>query len=920
MVATKIEQFGGMLPAWDDHLLPAGQGALAVNTYLFSGSLIGWRKPKLLRQLTNSLAKYAYRVPTIAENVAGAYIVFPDNPSEGDTVTLGDEIYKFTATVSVAYDVLIGANSGASRDNLYAAFTVDDGTSANEGVLYGSGCVGNPAISAVVGHNTKGGSGLGPYIHVEAPDFGAAFNNTPVSESTGGLRTTWLYDLVSLTHTTASFTGGTNATFDSTITGSATWLEFDDPDTDVMRSPVVDDQFDRYYFASPSVPPKYNTAARIAAAENPFLLGLPPPGCAPIVSVVGGGSDAILGFPNNDGTGTQTLLGNYLYLIPINPTGSMQLNDISFLPAGTNSTVNFIGVLYADNAGSPGDLINVGAQVTGVTANQQAVSAFLAPTGLLTKTKYWIGIMADDAIGMNRADPGATGILISSTYTNGPPPIAPTGTAANDFQVWGDLTTSDVIEARAYVYTWLSAYAEESPPSPATLVNGWSNGTWTIALYLPPSDYLGVTRNVTGIRVYRTVSSAGGATVYYWVCDVDIPSNTISNVTTATGITNGTATIVGPLTVQDTLGDDVVALNNQLASTNWFPPPEGLQGIRSMPNGMAVGFKGNELWFCEPYRPHAWPPGYVLTTEFPIVGIGVTGQSVVACTSGTPYVGTGVSPSVLTLNKIHMPEPCISRGSVVGTLSGVFYQSHNGLILVPGDTTAASNVTEMWITRERWNSLAPQKNTRAIPLASCYFCFGTTNGTDNSVAQSGFNIEMNQDNQSFTIWPQPGGHRIGFNQMTGPNGFDIDNVMVDPWTGIGLLIQDGGIYYYDFTDATPAIVPYKFRTKIYQQVSKKNFEAMKVFFTVPVGTPTQGVRNEKPTTDPSWGTLGPNQYGIVRVYGDGNLVTTREIYKSGELLRVLSGFKYEDWQFEFEGRVLISNVQIATSVKELGSI
>jgi hypothetical protein len=102
---------------------------------------------------------------------------------------------------------------------------------------------------------------------------------------------------------------------------------------------------------------------------------------------------------------------------------------------------------------------------------------------------------------------------------------------------------------------------------------------------------------------------------------------------------------------------------------------------------------------------------------------------------------------------------------------------------------------------------------------------------------------------------------------------------------------------------------------------QKNFEAMKVYFTVPSGTPTQATtRNTAATADASWNTLGANQYGIIRVFADGNLVTVREIWASGELLRILSGYKYETWQFEIEGRVLVSNLQVATSVKELASV
>src|SRR4051812_45442455 len=103
MPAIKLDKFGGQLPAWDDRLLPDGQAAISRDAYLFSGALTGWRRPKLLRTLVNSAAKYAYRVPTITKASAFAYLVFVANASEGDTVKVGDETYKLTATVTNAY-------------------------------------------------------------------------------------------------------------------------------------------------------------------------------------------------------------------------------------------------------------------------------------------------------------------------------------------------------------------------------------------------------------------------------------------------------------------------------------------------------------------------------------------------------------------------------------------------------------------------------------------------------------------------------------------------------------------------------------------------------------------------------------------------------------------------------------------------
>lgn len=898
----KLEKFGGMLPAWGDRLLPDGQAASSINSYLFSGELTGWRQPKLLRALQNSAAKFAYRIPIVQRARARAYLVFLSQPNPGDQITIGELTYNFTNALTNPFDVLIGATSSDTANNIVAAVTLDFNTAVNQGTLYSIGTVVNTNVSLVVGDCQTGTFNSDAYAIFVAEDYGAAQNSVRTLETTNRVRLTWLSSL-DLSATTDTYANGLNPTFDNKITGDAIWLEFADQDTAVMKSPTVDDQFQRYYFSSPSEPPKYNTYDRIVSGEDPFLLGLNPPGCAPIVTVTGGGANATLGFSTN--LPFTTVVGsNTVYLVPITPTGSMQLNQVNFMPQ-SDTTTQFAGVLYADNNGVPGELLNVGAVGAITNTGVQNSSAFLNPTGLTVGVKYWIGVIFEGATTLSwgaqpdGSRPADEGVTFLQTFSNGPPAEAPASmsTGQNNLQVWGDLTTSDVIAARSYLYTWVSAYGEESAASPSTLTNGWTNGKWHVELFSPPADDLGVDRNITKLRLYRTVSGSNSSEFFFVA---ELP--------------------VGTTAYDDVITDDVVALNNTITTLNFFPPPSGLHDIQSMPNGVVVGFKGNEIWFSEPYFPHAWPPGYVLTTEYPIVGLGVTGQTLVVATSATPYTAQVLHPSTATLSKGSLKEPCISHRSILSTDNGVFYMSNNGLILVTPQGTAG-NVTEMWITREKWAKLVPLNATAcAIPLVSCYLCFGTTNGTDVSSAQTGFLIELNQDTESFSIWPQPGGHRLGFNQLQSPNGLNIDNLLLDTWSGIGLLIQNGGIYYWDFTDQAPTMVPYTWRSKKFQANNKKNYEAMKIYFDVPTNTPAQGTRSVLPTADPAWNTLGANQYGIVRVFADDVLVTTREIYKSGELMRILSGFKAETWQFEFNARVVITNVQIATTVKQLSNM
>ena len=332
MPALKIEQFGGQLPGWEPHLLPPGQAAKSVNTYLFSGALEGWRLPKFLRSLTNSAAQYVYRIPQVSKSVANSFLVFLTQPNVGDTVLVGEDTYLFTDTVVNPYDVLIQSNPIETAGNLLAAITFGNGTGSGEGVLYGNNTVANGQV-AYAGHNsgqstnvagfsTIGGNSYA-YLQIFSPDYGAAYNATAVSESTAGVRLIWLANTGALTPEVTAFSGGTNPSFNSTITGSSTWLEFLDPDTNVIKTQVVDDIYQRYYWASPSEPPQYNTLARIQANKNPFLLGINPPGCAPTVTVSGGGGSAQLGVTFSDGN-IDNVGANTIYLIPITPIGTAE--------------------------------------------------------------------------------------------------------------------------------------------------------------------------------------------------------------------------------------------------------------------------------------------------------------------------------------------------------------------------------------------------------------------------------------------------------------------------------------------------------------------------------------------------------------------------------------------------------------------
>lgn len=66
-----------------------------------------------------------------------------------------------------------------------------------------------------------------------------------------------------------------------------TWLLFDNREVDVVRSPIINDRYDRYYWAGDGRP-MYNTLERIRFDLSAYFLGIPQPDTTPIVTPAAG--------------------------------------------------------------------------------------------------------------------------------------------------------------------------------------------------------------------------------------------------------------------------------------------------------------------------------------------------------------------------------------------------------------------------------------------------------------------------------------------------------------------------------------------------------------------------------------------------------------------------------------------------------
>lgn len=236
----------------------------------------------------------------------------------------------------------------------------------------------------------------------------------------------------------------------------------------------------------------------------------------------------------------------------------------------------------------------------------------------------------------------------------------------------GDITT------RLYVYTWVTDFGEESEPCPASNSIDWKPGnTVTLSGFAnPPAG-----RNITKQRIYRSQTSVSAGTDFFFIAE-RAASN--ANFTDSVAV-NGFAEV--------------------LPSRDWNPPPDGLAGLIALQNGMMAGFVGKDIYFCEPYRPHAWPEKYVLTLDYPIVALGAFGTTLVAMTCGQPYVVNGTAPENMQQERLELNLPCINARGVVDLGYSVAYPSHDGLVIV--NSSGASVATGSLMTRNDWLKMSP---------------------------------------------------------------------------------------------------------------------------------------------------------------------------------------------------------------------
>jgi hypothetical protein len=455
-------------------------------------------------------------------------------------------------------------------------------------------------------------------------------------------------------------------------------------------------------------------------------------------------------------------------------------------------------------------------------------------------------------------------------------------------EITGGTTTVPEI-SRAYLYTWVNSIGEESAPSPPSSVrDGPPDATWTVKI--PAEAIANTDRNyppITELVLYRTVTGTDTGTQYYEVKRWDLP---------LTGEVIIPELPVPVFIFSDTIPDTEIVGNLTLPSVGWENPPDYLDGLTSLPGGMLVGWTGNTVHFCEPDRPHTWPGVYDQSLHYNIVALAVWQQYLLCLTTGYPSTGSGNSPPNFIFSQSQVPEPCVSRGSVIVDLTAAYYASQNGLVQISG--YGMNNITMQLVDKEKW-----QENYNAANIVACRH-------------RSQYLAIIPGDKAFLLDQSDP---RVAFEDLTTFKG--ATSIWNDEYYGDTYICADKKIYRWD--DTGQARLRYRWRSKRFFAPVPISLGAVQVTLGPEVEREHTGQFSPPPLDngDPSL-ALPDGAWGVFRYYAgpDFTLIMEHTLFKQQDIFRLPKGFRAFDHQIEIVSMASVYSVQLGTTMTELRGV
>jgi len=233
-------------------------------------------------------------------------------------------------------------------------------------------------------------------------------------------------------------------------------------------------------------------------------------------------------------------------------------------------------------------------------------------------------------------------------------------------------------KSTAFVVTFLDDWDQESAPSFPTVVIDYNDGNSVTISNIPVSPLPYITSRL----IYMSIGND------YFLLKT-IPNNTATSIT---------------FNIED---DTVTRI---LETEEYAIPPDNLKGLTGFPNGVLGGFTNDlnsgTVYFCVPFRPHAWPVKYAFKVKYRIVRLVPVTNGIIVLTEGKPSFISGGTPDVMVVNEIDSNQKCISWYTVADTEGGAFYACPDGIALA--SSNGIQVVSSTILSKEQWAALNPE--------------------------------------------------------------------------------------------------------------------------------------------------------------------------------------------------------------------
>lgn len=429
------------------------------------------------------------------------------------------------------------------------------------------------------------------------------------------------------------------------------------------------------------------------------------------------------------------------------------------------------------------------------------------------------------------------------------------------------------------------------------------------------SDTDSAKTGVNKVYIYRSEVTSSGQALYSYVDQFDINPSHVTNNPNATWNTGGWYEYLDK------------KANTQLGeacpSIYWDPPVDGLKGLVSLQNGLFAAYKDSTVYVSDWNAPHAWPYEHTVTIDYPIVGLGSFGNTIVVCTEAAPVLIVVQDPTNPTTKAIQENCPCVSADSIVNTRNGVIFASQNGLVLI--NSTSPTFITEKLLTQDEWLPLHPESLKGAF-LNNTYYGF-FTNPTDTA---AGFIFDLDSYTYSTVYNSIVSSGMVYTTQQAKVVYNDIEQSQLYVCYPL-----ENGTQYSLCSFASDSRINKSFRWRSKVNVSPQglfNLSAARVMMTSQSSQKENEHIWEGKLTgsslaarvmdgEPINGWCKTNELELAAAtvfnyYVDGELKYSREV-KDSKPFRLPSGFRGETIEVEVKSNAYIHSITLASSMGEL---